>query len=169
MFVELVEYRGYLVDDKGVVVSLRKGKWEVMKGTAHSEGYRTVTLHKKQVYVHRLVAQAFLGRSNLQVNHIDGVKTNNKLENLEYVTAKENSIHAWSLGLLEPAREATKLVGLAQQGEKHSQAKLTDAQAKFVLDSIGQLRNKDLAKMFNVDPSTISHIRRRYHRKHLDV
>lgn len=45
---------------------------------------------KKTIKVHKLVANAFLGKSNLQVDHIDGNKLNNKLNNLEYVTPKEN-------------------------------------------------------------------------------
>jgi len=49
--------------------------------------------------VHRLVAAAFLGVSELQVNHIDGDKQNNHVENLEYTTQSENMLHAYRLGL----------------------------------------------------------------------
>lgn len=50
---------------------------------------------KKTIKVHKLVANAFLGKSNLQVDHIDGNKLNNKLNNLEYVTPKENIKQYW--------------------------------------------------------------------------
>lgn len=49
--------------------------------------------------VHRLVANAFLGESNLQIDHIDGNKQNNRLDNLEYVTPKENTNRAWKKGI----------------------------------------------------------------------
>lgn len=55
--------------------------------TKKSPGYR----------VHRLVAAAFFGPSDLFVNHKDGVKDNNCVENLEYVTPKENTIHYYKL------------------------------------------------------------------------
>ena len=46
--------------------------------------------------VHRMVAEAFLGfRDGLDVNHLDGVKTNNSLTNLEWVTRSENHLHAY--------------------------------------------------------------------------
>ncbi len=55
----------------------------------------------RQIMVHRAVASAFIGEcpSGRQVNHIDGVKTNNFYRNLEYVTQSQNMIHAGSMGL----------------------------------------------------------------------
>lgn len=48
---------------------------------------------RKTIGVHRVIMITFCGYSNLTVNHIDGNKDNNSLENLEYVTIKENNIH----------------------------------------------------------------------------
>lgn len=55
----------------------------------------------KNIYVHRLVAKYFIYKQEdgLQVNHIDGNKANNHYKNLEWVTGKENIIHAWKTGL----------------------------------------------------------------------
>lgn len=50
---------------------------------------------KKNHKVHRLVAAAFLWESNLDVNHIDGKKHNNKLSNLEYISKSDNIKHAF--------------------------------------------------------------------------
>lgn len=60
--------------------------------------------------VHRLVAQAYLKdySENLQVNHINGIKTDNRLENLEMVTAKENMQKAVSIGLFEKVRKINR-------------------------------------------------------------
>lgn len=68
-------------------------------------GHSHITLSKNQkikgFFVHRLVSAAFLGPipDGLQVNHKDGIKTNNSIDNLEYVTAKENHAHGRRTGL----------------------------------------------------------------------
>ena len=69
-----------------------------------TNGYYSVTLwmHGKQYrrYVHRLMAETYLGNcKSLQINHIDGVKLNNTLSNLEIVTSCENMQHAYKNGL----------------------------------------------------------------------
>lgn len=73
------------------------------KQTLNSWGYMTVNLCKNgksnTKRVHRLVAIAFLGESDLQIDHIDGNKQNNRLDNLEYVTPKENTNRAWNKGI----------------------------------------------------------------------
>ena len=81
----------------------RKGR--VLKPKIDRYGYEVVTLSKdgkrKSYYVHRLVAMAFID-NHLQketVNHIDGNKLNNSVENLEWATQKEQKVHAIKLGL----------------------------------------------------------------------
>ncbi len=73
----------------------------ILKPGVHSSGYwqvslylKTKPLHKK---VHRLVAAAFLGESALEVNHKDGNKKNNNIDNLEYVEHRDNTRH-WVVG-----------------------------------------------------------------------
>lgn len=67
------------------------------------DGYYCVSLYKnRKMYlkkIHRLVAIAFLGKSDLTVNHKNGIKTDNRIENLEFITAQENTAHAIRTGL----------------------------------------------------------------------
>ena len=96
-------YSNYLASNKGRVK--HKNKNSIIMGTVID--YEFVTLvhdsgRKVRVVVHRVVYQAFNPDediSGLVVNHIDGVKTNNCLENLEAVTQKENVDHALKMGL----------------------------------------------------------------------
>lgn len=99
-------YEGlYEVSNTGNVKSLSKNK--ILNPCLHKKGYMFVTLTKnkktKHKYVHRLVADAFIENKLLktQVNHIDGNKTNNKVENLEWCTDEENTKHAYESGLRE--------------------------------------------------------------------
>jgi hypothetical protein len=68
-----------------------------MKICATLTGYRYVSISKdgnpRKHLVHRLVMEAFVGASDLQVNHKDGDKANNSLSNLEYCTSSENMLH----------------------------------------------------------------------------
>ncbi len=81
----------------------RKGK--LLKPKKHKDGYLFVTLTKEKIkknfYVHRLVAEAFIPNpeNKPQVNHINGNKSDNTISNLEWVTNAENSRHAYNNGL----------------------------------------------------------------------
>ena len=80
-------------------------KEKLLSLTNTSTGYKKVELvkngKKKSYKVHRLVAMAFIDNpeNKPEVNHIDGNKINNHVDNLEWVTSSENSIHAYKTGL----------------------------------------------------------------------
>ena len=88
----------YAVSNRGRVMNLMSGK--VLKNRINGHGYENVLLCKngkhKNYKVHRLVAQAFIpNKLNLpEVNHIDECKTNNNVNNLEWVTASQNQRHS---------------------------------------------------------------------------
>jgi predicted XRE-type DNA-binding protein len=160
MFVEIPGYQGYLVNDAGDVVSLRRNRWKVKCFKTNRRGYKLVTLRANNSasmkLVHRLVMLAFVGPSELQVNHKDGNKANNNLSNLEYCTATENIRHAVDTGLK-----------VGQQGERHSQAKLSDAQASEILLLKGLKKQSEVALQFGVSRSTVCYIWSGKIRKHL--
>ena len=92
---------------------LQKG--QMLKPYMSKKGYLKVDLgdgfgKRKSVYVHRLVAIAFIDNpmNYNQVNHIDGVKTNNRLDNLEWCNNSMNQLHAYANGLNKPSPLAGK-------------------------------------------------------------
>ena len=100
-----VPYTRYEVSNQGRVRNAHTDK--VLRPRKHCCGYLHVDLHykgqRKTCLVHKLVATAFVEgwREGLEVNHKNGVKTDNRAENLEWVTASENHQHAHDVLLLE--------------------------------------------------------------------
>lgn len=98
-----------------------KGKYP--KQHKNPDGYMRVDLCKnkkhKSILVHRLVALHFIPNPGMldQVNHIDGDKTNNCVENLEWCTQIENAAHAVKTGLFKPHNER-RIVGTDSDGNK---------------------------------------------------
>lgn len=103
----------YEVSNMGRVRNLPRVCWngkvewlmhsKIMKTSDNGKGYRSITLNSgrkavKILYVHRLVAFAFVqnddAENKIAINHIDGVKHNNRADNIEWVTYAQNSRHA---------------------------------------------------------------------------
>ena len=98
--------------------------------------------------VHRLVAKAFIPRTKNRdiVNHIDGNRTNNRIENLEWVTPEENVIHSFKFGSRKICKQVPK------------KTILTD----FQVNQIGKLRElytvNQIAKLFNIEYQSLKNI-----------
>jgi hypothetical protein len=149
-------FENYEVDELGQVWSLpkktRKGT-RLIKALRHPKtGYMYLDLCKdggiKKFTVHRLVALAYLPNpeNKPQVNHINGDKTDNRLENLEWCTRSENQKHSIDIGL-----RSTK-------GVKNSQCKLTEQDVLYIRNS--KENGSILAKKFNISHPTICDIRK---------
>lgn len=164
---DIKNYEGiYQVSNKGQVRSLnrkekcnlndkffiRKGK--ILNQTPNTNGYLRVFLSKNNKvitrYVHRLVAQTFLKQTSDKnhVNHLNGIKEDNSVSNLEWCTQLENNKHGFSTGLLKHGaqsnlsvlnkKEVFEIIDLSKEGHKI----------------------KNIAKKYGVHPCTITRILR---------
>lgn len=143
------------------VVKPTKGK--VLNLTVKNNGYLSVMLSVKSItkrfHVHRLVAQAFIPNpyNKAFVNHKNGIKDDNRLENLEWCTRKENAQHASKTGLL-------------RVGEDNAQSKLSKENVLAIrrLYKMNPNFNKTaISKKLGVQNSTIHKIINNKRWKHL--
>ena len=144
----------YQISNQGRVKSFidNKGKRreKILKFYCNKKGYLNVTLCKNKIYkkkrIHQLVLLAFKGKSDLQCNHINGIKSDNRLENLEYCTPSENTRHAYKLSLIN------------RKGEKNGYSKLKNEDVIFIRKNKNKYSKKELAEMFIISQKTISDI-----------
>lgn len=146
-------YKEYLISEDGQVYSLHKNTLRKPVLTKH--GYLRLFIHTNQNIVscsiHRLVAETYIPNpeNKPEVNHINGVKTDNRVENLEWVTSKENKTHAISNGLYDSVI-----------GENHCFSTISDDTAKKICQCLEDgMRNKDIANMFGVTKDMIANIK----------
>lgn len=147
----------YLVSSCGQVYSLSSKRYIVQNQTP--SGYKYVSIIRAGdgskytgQFVHRLVLKAFVGepKEGQQANHINGIKHDNRLENLEWVSRSENMKHALANGLS------------SIKGENHHRAILNDSQVLEIKELIlaNNLFYKEIAEIYNVSYSTINNIAR---------
>lgn len=132
---EIAEIDGkYIITRNGDVFRWHRthGKWEKQKKRVHNNGYLRGTISGKDVYIHRLVAEAFCEnpRGCKEVNHKDGNKQNNNADNLEWCTRSENNRHAFQTGL----RDYKELKRMSEKAQvvKRQKRRLTDDQVKEI-------------------------------------
>lgn len=136
-------------------------KGKPRKLLVNHRGYLRIQLSHRGEYisVHRIVAKAFIHNPNNlpEVNHINGVKNDNRPENLEWCTRSENHNHALKNGLIKP-----------KQGVEHWNSKLDEIQVKTILRCAADgMTGYKLAKYFKVSQSVVYNIIRRKTWRHL--
>lgn len=143
----------YSVSSDGEVGSRRRGKFRVMKPRDNGWGYSAVKIctdsGKRSVLIHRLVAEAFIGPPPTplhSINHKNGIRADNRVGNLEWVTRSENNHHAYSV-----------LGHKAARGEAHGHVKLTEANVREIRRRAGEGKTP-LGREFGVSPITIYEI-----------
>ena len=130
-YIIINEFNNYAISNLGNIKNVKTGR--VLKLCLNPRGYYSYTFYKKGIRktfrIHRLVALYFIDNPNNlpYVNHIDGNKTNNRVENLEWCTAKQNDEHARRTGL--KVQEKPVLAENVESGEKIAFKSVSEAGA----------------------------------------
>lgn len=129
-----------------------KLKGNITKGCVNNRGYPQkrflVNGRPKSIKVHRLVMMAFVGESDMEVDHINGVKTDNRLSNLQYLTRKQHA-----------EKGARQGVFANPFGEDQGNAKLTNANVIRICELLNNgACKKEIAKKYGVSWMTIYEI-----------
>lgn len=151
-----ISSKGRLRSWKGVNQCAPKREKPIIRKQAKARGYNWVLLSNlngknKMGRIHRLVASTFLPNpeGKPEVNHKNGIKDDNRVENLEWVTREENMSHAWDIGLFPD-----------QKGEGNRASKLTKQDVltiKAILPT-GWFTQTEIARAYEVDQGLISKI-----------
>jgi hypothetical protein len=147
------EYKGYKVNSLGIIYNKRFKKES--KCSLDKNGYKVINIYfnglRKTERVNRIIAKTFIPNPNNKpfVNHINGIKTDNRVENLEWVTAKENTEHAIKNKLFNPV------------GSNNKRSKLNEIDVLNIRNetkNIKRYNRKKLAQKYNVSESIIKRI-----------
>lgn len=163
---KLKNFKNYEIDKNGNIFAYKRlrdfktgyyYKWIKLNPSNVFGGYSQISIFNnisgkyKTYFVHRLVALTFIPnpKNKPQVNHIDGNKHNNCVENLEWVTASENMKHAHKIGL-QPSTA----------GELNSMSKITNKKAiNLIRDILNGKTNEEVALKYDLHPRYVSLVR----------
>lgn len=156
----------YLVTNDGRVFTMnfQGGRYHQQKCRLKDSGYPRAHIHGKDMLVHRLVAECFIPNPHGYpvINHIDGVKTNNHVSNLEWCTPADNVRHAVRTGLL--SHEMLLWITTRPHPKKLLFNKRQIAEIRKMLAE--KIPSRVIAAKYGCSPSTIDNVRRnRYYKE----
>lgn len=148
-------FENYLVSNFGEIINLKSGR--KLKACNFGNGYKGVNLYKNKKYfsksIHRLVGIAFIDNpeNKPQINHKDGNKHNNNINNLEWNTSSENLSHRYTTGLY------------SQKGFNNSNSKMTEKDLNTISVLILEgCSNREIGRRLNYSSSTINYNVKKY-------
>lgn len=149
-------YDDYYASSLGRIKSKRFNRSKILKPNTNCKGYLYLTLCKnkirKSMTVHSLISLTFIGNrpSNFDINHKDGNKKNNYIDNLEYCSRSDNMKHAFNTGISKPV-----------VGSRNGKSKLTGSQVIRIKEllNMGCVFQHTIAEAFGVHKSTIGSIK----------
>ena len=105
----LFEYKDGVLLWKEMVTTRTGNRVGKIAGSIHKHGYRIISVHGRQYKVHRLMFLYHHGYIPEFIDHINGIKADNSVSNLEWVTNQENAIHAIKSGLRDEAHKKARI------------------------------------------------------------
>lgn len=162
-------FENYMISDEGRIKSLyynkNKNKEKILLLRYNNCGYLRTTLCNngliKQLFIHHLVAKYFIPNplNKQQINHKNGIKTDNRAINLEWCTPSENRLHAFKIGIQK-----------TRYGEDASHHKLTSSDVIYIRKTYSNNRTKtydEIASLYGISNSMVSNILNNKRWKHL--
>lgn len=150
----------YEISSLGRVRNLNTGRIKV--NCIEKVWYFTVGLFKNGIgrthRIHRLIMEAFVPNpeSHKYINHKNGIKTDNRIENLEWCTQKHNISEAYKIGLCQSVK-----------GSRHGGSVLNEEQVLTIRELLRYSSGRQIAKQFNLSEGTVSMIKNRITWSHI--
>lgn len=149
------DHEGYFVSDQGCV----RGPYKILRPRPR-KGYLRVRIRDRDYSIHHLVAEAFVSprtKERPEINHINGLKSDNRVVNLEWSTRSENMKHAVRTGLISAENYA--------RGAEQHLAKLSDEKVRAI--RLSSKTDRELAHEYGVHHTTIRAVRKRLTWRHV--